>query len=535
LNLPSLDAIRAEQERRRCEPNKYTGVAPLLVKINGKYQKIIPKLKPLYLALDLIDGETMPEIEKPKFIICVGGRSGGKSRGACHAFKEKAKQEKARFLFTREVQESIKDSVHKNLSNWIENDNDESEFKITYDSIKNIKTKADFIFKGMKSGTSNKTESIKSLEEIKYVMVEEAQTTSLASLIKMIDTIRVDGCLIVFCMNRNGEDDSVPLYLSTRKDCMVIDINYVDNPFLPKTMFTEAEHMKDFDYDQYLHTWMGRIKEQNSDNTILPAKWLKKCIDLHVRHDLNQDGVVSAGFDVADGMTTKHDKNCLAIRQGSVITNIEQWQKPTIYDSCEHVHGRYMDFGFTSVCFDVCGVGAGARGDFDIISRNSNGLPYKVIPFNGGSSPHGADSIYVSHGAVDQGKGNVVKNKAFFSNAKAQQWWNLRMRLENSMKIIQGKPVSRDDYYLSIDSSIQDIDLLIRELSQATYTEDASKRKKIDKAPAVDEETKRRSPNIADAIGYAFADDFKRGLRVAAKKDKIEREEYIVPEMSTMI
>lgn len=529
--LPTLSDVRAEKESRRCLPNEYNGVAPLLVKVGGRYTKITPKLRIVYESLGIIDGEERNR--DFKFLILVGGRAGGKSVGVGHAVKEKAKKESTRILCTREVQGSIKDSVHQNLSDWITRDGDGSEFHVTEKAIINEKTGTNFLFKGMKSGTSSKTEGIKSLEGIEVVWFEESQTTNVKSLKKLINTIRVEGCLFIFCMNREDENDAVINYLGKREDSLTVEINYDDNPFLPESMYVEAEHAKQFDYDDYLHEWKGQVSEQNPERTVLPAKWLWQCVGLVAKLGLPNGGKTSAGYDVADGETAKHDKNSLSVRCGNEVTAIDRWQLPYVYDSCKFVDNKYLDYGFQTVTYDVTGMGAGAKSDFEVISREKSGLPYVVRPFSGGGAPHGAETIFVSHGAVDEGKGSIVKNRDFFKNAKTQQWWNLRLRLENSMKLLKGLPVSRDDYYLSFSPDIENIDDVIKELSQATYKEDSSGRKMIDKAPSIDEDTGRRSPNDGDSIGYAFAEDFKYGLRLSGSTTIEEEKPYVMPRMST--
>lgn len=74
----------------------------------------------------------------------------------------------------REIQDSIKDSVHKLLSDRIAfyglND-----YKVYEDRIDNLVTGTRFIFKGLREQDSQK---IKSLEGVDIAWIEEAQTIS---------------------------------------------------------------------------------------------------------------------------------------------------------------------------------------------------------------------------------------------------------------------------------------------------------------------------------------------------------------------
>jgi phage terminase large subunit len=55
-----------------------------------------------------------------RYTILHGGRGGAKSWGVARSYLIRGSQAKRRFLCTREVQKSIKDSVHKLLSDQIE-------------------------------------------------------------------------------------------------------------------------------------------------------------------------------------------------------------------------------------------------------------------------------------------------------------------------------------------------------------------------------------------------------------------------------
>jgi hypothetical protein len=113
-----------------------------------------------------------------------------------------------------------------------------------------------------------------------------------------------------------------------------------------------------------------------------------------------------------------------------------------------------------------------------------------------------------------------------FSNAKAQSWWNLRLRLENSLRLLKGEKIDRKDYYLSFSSDIKDLDSIFLELAQATYEEDNSGRIKVDKVPGMNsvivegKDKPRKSPNKADAIVYSFVDDLEGGLRAHQPKSR---------------
>jgi hypothetical protein len=55
MNTYTPEQISSEIARRECIPNEFTGVTPVLVRVNGKYKKVIPKLLPLFTIAPLLD------------------------------------------------------------------------------------------------------------------------------------------------------------------------------------------------------------------------------------------------------------------------------------------------------------------------------------------------------------------------------------------------------------------------------------------------------------------------------------------------
>jgi hypothetical protein len=91
------------------------------------------------------------------------------------------------------------------------------------------------------------------------------------------------------------------------------------------------------------------------------------------------------------------------------------------------------------------------------------------------------------------------KNKDFFANAKAQAWWALRLRFQNTFRaVVAGLDVPPDEI-ISIDPNLGELTQLTQELSQPTYSLNWVGKILIDKAP-----DGMRSPNLADAVMIAF-------------------------------
>lgn len=198
-----------------------------------------------------------------------GGRGGAKSWAAARALVIMASSKKLRILCTREVQNSIKDSVHKLLKDQIEMLGLNPWFRITNESITSS-TGSEFLFKGLRFDPLG----IKSTEGVDICWVEEAQSVSSDSWSILIPTIRKEGSEIWVTFNPGEESD--PTYqrfiVSPPDDSITVEVNYYDNPYLPETLRKEMEYCKRVDYDAYEHIWLGKPKSI-SDSVIFRNRY----------------------------------------------------------------------------------------------------------------------------------------------------------------------------------------------------------------------------------------------------------------------
>ena len=512
INIPIADIDRELFYREHEAPRPGF---PASIKYTFKNVRIsvIPKLLPILEDLN----QNKHDIE---YELLEGGRGGGKSEPIGQALVLIARTEKTRILCTREIQNSLKDSNKKVIEEWIDKLGFKSEFHITLESVVHKKTGTDFIFMGLKTGTDN--DSMKSLKGVKYVWVEEAQTLSSDSWGKLNPTIRVNGRVFFFTYNPRSEKDTVNEIKNLRK-ARLTRLNYTDNPFLPEVLRDQALELKELDYDQYIHVWEGVPMAEDASSIILPYSWLSQCIDLHKQHGFSS-GQMFAGFDIADGTTDSHDKNAFATRSGACLHFVDEWRTGEVYQSVSKIHQYYYQFGFSEINFDATALGVAAKSEFARIeAEEKKKLPYDVVPFQGGMSPRGNDTVFVRHAA------NTITNGQYFKNLKSQSWWNIRMRLENSIKLIKGHKIDRDGYYLSFSSDIKDLDGLFSELSQATYKIDSGGRVQVDKCPGIKmirvdgKQKEKRSPNRADAVVYSIAHDLKFGLRAHGSEQIVSK------------
>jgi len=218
--------------------------------------KIPEKLLPIYST-------------NKRYIVIHGGRGSSKSWTVADFLILKAYETEKRILCTREIQKSIKDSVHKLICDRIKALGLESFFVITERSIRGTNG-SEFIFAGLK----HNPDIIKSMEGIDYAWCEEAQSLSRKSMEILTPTIRKEGSQIIYTYNPTNEDDPVheDYTLVDRSDTLEIEINYNDNPFFPDVLKEELEYDKRTDHDKYLHKWEGKCVA-HSEAQIFFGKW----------------------------------------------------------------------------------------------------------------------------------------------------------------------------------------------------------------------------------------------------------------------
>jgi len=201
--------------------------------------------------------EALFQPEKTRYRIFYGGRGGAKSWCFARALLAKGTKSPLRILCAREFQTSIKDSVHKLLSDQIYELNMESFYEITQTTIRGING-TEFIFAGIKNNTNN----IKSIEGIDVCWVEEAQSVSANSWNVLIPTIRKQDSEIWVSFNPElPTDDTWKRFVeSPPESSVVVKVNWNDNPWFPETLNLERLSLKGRDLSAYNNVWEGATR-----------------------------------------------------------------------------------------------------------------------------------------------------------------------------------------------------------------------------------------------------------------------------------
>jgi phage terminase large subunit len=191
-----------------------------------------------------------------------GGRGSGKSQFFGDLWLEENLAEKYDFVCVRETLKSLEFSVKKLLESKIERFNAGAYFDVQDRRIFSAQGGVT-IFEGMQNHTA---ESIKSLEGFDRAWFEEAQNASDKSLTLLRPTIRKPGSQMWFGWNPDLDTDPIDKLLRGEvlpTGAVVVQANYMDNPWLPDELREEMEFDKRRDPDKYAHVWLGEYRRNS--------------------------------------------------------------------------------------------------------------------------------------------------------------------------------------------------------------------------------------------------------------------------------
>lgn len=188
-----------------------------------------------------------------------GGRNGAKDWSMAAVAIEIALRKRTRFLFTREIQLTIKHSAHQLLVDTIYRLGYGAYFDITDYKITCKLNDSFFIFMGLKD--LNK-DNVKSIEGINICVVCEAQDLTKESFEVLDPTIRQDGGEIWFQFNPQYEEDFVYQFCVTDppEEMIAELVTYLDHPYNSDRTLNQANRAKLKAPEDYKHIWLGGCK-----------------------------------------------------------------------------------------------------------------------------------------------------------------------------------------------------------------------------------------------------------------------------------
>jgi phage terminase large subunit len=395
------------------------------------------------------------ELFNPKwrYIIYYGGRAGGKSRAVAEALLIKGASQKLRILCTREVQNTIKDSVHKLLKDLIEK-YELTDYTVTNDTIVHNDTGTEFIFRGLKH---NITE-VKSMEGIDICWIEEGQSITEPSLDILTPTIRKPGSQIIITFNRLTELD--PVYvryvMNPTENTYAQKVNYdvLDNlGLLPDVIKMEIEADKS-NPSLFAHKWLGEPLGQ-ADMAILARDSILEAM----KRKIPNDGALEVGVDVA---RMGNDRTVFWKRKGFKTLDFKTMSKLRTTQVCDELEKFVLFDKVTPLLkIDDTGVGGGVT---DEMKKRG----YRVAAINFGGE---------------------AKDKDKYPNWISEAWWHLAEIMPH-LEL----PFNSD---------------LLMELSTRLWQQDNKGKRKVE-GKADYKKRGFRSPDLADACIIAYSNNAQR-------------------------
>ena len=190
-----------------------------------------------------------------------GGRGGAKSHNVARTLLVMGMERPMRIVCAREIQKSIKDSVHAILADNIRSHRLEWFYEIQESIIKG-KNGTEFKFRGLKHNTTD----MKSLEGIDILCIEEAENVSNNSYEIVIPTVRKEGSEIWVVFNtKNISDPTYQRFVARQDpDNLVKKVSWRDNPFFPQVLEKERQKLFKDDPEAYQHIWEGEPDTRRS-------------------------------------------------------------------------------------------------------------------------------------------------------------------------------------------------------------------------------------------------------------------------------
>lgn len=317
------------------------------------------------------------ELFSPKWrnIVFYGGRGSGKSQHTALALILRGRQSRLRILCTREIQNTIKDSVHKLLADIIDKYGF-TDYEVTDKTIRNTLTGTEFIFSGLRHSVNE----IKSMEGVDIAWVEEAQSISEGSLKVLAPTIRKPGSQIIFTFNRLQELDPVFVRYVMNKPAKTY-VRHVNYDVLERAGLLPDALKLELEADRanpatFAHVWLGEPMGQ-ADNAILGRERVMQAM----QREVTDEGAIEIGADIA---RMGSDRTVFRKRKGLRSVETRTYSKLRTTEVCDKLEAFAGYDKSVLIKIDDTGVGGGVTDE--MIKRG-----YNVLPINFGSKPNDPD------------------------------------------------------------------------------------------------------------------------------------------------
>lgn len=254
--------------------------------------------------------------EPSRYKAFFGGRGSAKSHTIAATLVTLGANRPLRILCAREIQKSIKTSVKQLLEDKIKSLGLSWFYRVTLTGIEGLNGTV-FLFEGLRTNP----ESIKSMEGIDIVWVEEASTVSQASIDLLVPTIRKPGSELWFSWNPRRKTDPVDAMFRGNEApprTIIFQANYTENPWFPDVLRDEMEWDKRRDPDKYAHIWLGEY-QRNSEAAVF-KNW--RIDEMFVEPDCRPYFGADWGFSVDPSVLVK----CYLIDERTLYVEAEAYK-----------------------------------------------------------------------------------------------------------------------------------------------------------------------------------------------------------------
>lgn len=231
------------------------------------------------------------------------------------------------------------------------------------------------------------------------------------------------------------------------------------------------------------------------EGVMIKAEWVISAIDAHIKLGFSDAGRWHGALDIADEGA---DRNAQALRKGVVLKKIDEWGNRDTGETARHSIKLCEGLGAMNVEYDSIGVGAGVKSEINRIKRDEDKKvnmhkDLKYVPWDASASPLNKDK------RMNEGDKESPLIGDYFHNFKAQGWWEFARRFEKTHKMVTGEETYDFDELISIDSTIDNLQTLKKELSQPTSALSSSLKMIVNKKPKG-----TKSPNLADSVMMCY-------------------------------
>lgn len=323
-----------------------------------------------------------------------------------------------------------------------------------------------------------------------------------------VDISSVNGLGNVFHRRREAGVDWRPGHKTEAGFTRVFVVDWRDHP--NKTQLWYDTRKAKYEREGLAHLFAQEVDRNYSaaiSNTIIPYEWIVAAVDAHIKlpylaEHIAKNGIPNiwtAGLDVADEGI---DRNALAKRQWIIWRNVEEWGEKDVGVSTRRAIAGCRQHRGIKIQYDCVGMGSAVKAEFNRLVEEKiiTAEEIKLVAWNAGAGVQNPFERIIP----DDDESPI--NKDIFQNMKAQAWLSIARRFYKTFKAVTEGIIYPVDDLISLDSSMNLLHQLMKELAQSTSSPGSSLKTVVNKKP-----DGTKSPNLADAgiqMFFPVQDDY---------------------------